>query len=540
MLLASHSARAVRDPPATPPPRFSSAVYVSAVTLSLRAVDEAGKAVGDLEPGDLEVSEDGVPVRVLDLSRLSLHVRAPMAPAVADTQGTPAVPPPLEADHWRTVLIWVVPELTHRGSLPRSVDKLRRASSRLTALAPVSVVVEDGAPRVIGEDLQTPEALEQALADPSLGRMRWNSILRIREDLLRQDFLTDGLGFPAFAYRFALAAASDESTLVQAHLGILAGWAGEHASSHGPGLIILVANGFGDGREDFYVQLLASLTRARHLAPDRDKLAQLEALRLDHAVDGVTEALTHAGWVMVTLDTGAQWATDTRFPIPLLSPSCTFCMPALEPELIRRPGVSLEHLANQTGGGVVRASEALPAALDRLAGIYRLVYQADRPPDEREHQVSITCRRPGIEVFGPSKASQTPPGSLAVSRAVASLAGLGHGHGLNVKAAVVQVSRFGRRLRGSLRVRVRLGSLAQGLQSAGTAQFRVTVAVEMERGQPFVHQEEFDAKISPETARWDLTSPIQWSPDGLRLSVLVEDLASGRWGVAEAQLPEGP
>jgi hypothetical protein len=503
---------------------------VSAVTVRLRATDREGHAVADLRSSDLEVSEDGKPARTLELSRLGFRPAAlqPAAGAPARAAAEPAAIGTHQG--WDRVMIWVVPEMTHRGSMPRSVEKLRRAASRPVALAPVAVVVEDGAPGVISAGAKTPEALERSLADRSLARTPWNRILRTREDFL----LRDGLGFPGFAYRFALAAASDEFTLVQSHLGMLAGWAGEHAPGHGAGLIILVASGFGDGTTDFYESVLAALLRAHLEIPDKGKVAQLESFRLDRAIQGVTDALTRAGWVMVTLDTGAQWATDTHFASPLMKPSCTSCLPPLEPELIRHPGVSSHRLAENTGGGVVKASESMASALDRFAGVYRLVYQADRPPDEREHRVAIACRRPGVEVIGSSTVSQAPSGSQAVSRAVASLATLDRGSGLEVTARVVRVKRFGRRLQGSLKVDVALpGRTEQGRE----AHLRVTVAVAMEKGEPFVHQEDFAVNPEAGEGRWRLSSPIEWSPDALRISVLVEDLGSGGWGVAKADLP---
>ncbi len=55
-------------PAATPVAVFSGSVAVTSVEIVVRATDREGRPVSDLRPRDLEVLEDGKPVRVTDLT----------------------------------------------------------------------------------------------------------------------------------------------------------------------------------------------------------------------------------------------------------------------------------------------------------------------------------------------------------------------------------------------------------------------------------------------------------------------------------------
>lgn len=531
LLLAGGSGNVLASTaPGSTPPTFSTRVDVTAVRLAFRAVGRTGRPVPDLQPTEVSVAEDGKPTRVLELSRVTFGSRDSSAP-VPQNGGTGASHSnTVGGTGWEKVAVWVVPDLLQRGNLQRSVARLRESASKLTQLAPVTVVCADTTPRVVARDVTSAGELRAALSDPAFSKPRWNRVLRLREEFLRED----SLDFPAFAQRFAVAAASDERTVIESALGELAAWADDHAPHNGAGLLVLAVDGFDLDPADFYLQVIEALHLKKHPSAYRTVEEALRPFGIREPVENVTMALGRAGWVVVGLDTGTAWTTDRRWG---QGSSGVWCAGRIDSRLVRHPQESMLFVTERTGGGVVPVGEAVPDALARFDGVYSLVYQAARAADEGVHHVVVTTSRAGVRIVGPNAVTQAPAGSSAVVKAVRALKSATEACGLNVSARVVGTRQVGGRFNAWLKVDTDLSGVAEKLAATGTAVFPITVAVELYKGEPYIQQEEHTVTSALHEGRWALDSPITWSSDAHRIAVMIEEITTGSFGTAIVELP---
>ncbi|BCW94441.1 MAG: hypothetical protein KatS3mg007_2335 [Thermoanaerobaculum sp.] len=75
-------------------------------------------------------------------------------------------------------------------------------------------------------------------------------------------------------------------------------------------------------------------------------------------------------------------------------------------------------------------------------------------------------------------------------------------------------------------------------KALATLKLRVTVAVHLRKGEPFVHQEEFEQAVGEESEGtvWTYEAPIKLPKEAERLAVVIEELQTGTWGAAVLDL----
>ena len=172
-----------------PPRRWrGSRIEVTAVTVLFSARDAAGRPIADLEGSEIEVSEDGQPVRVLGLQRVPTA-----APAVAEAATAEAAPEavsgpvesPPEPSVQMPVAIYVDRNLAASTELKTALEALAERSPWLASLGPVDIVVADRDVTTTLEAATNAEEIEQALATLASRSSGQHAIASIRSRFIR-------------------------------------------------------------------------------------------------------------------------------------------------------------------------------------------------------------------------------------------------------------------------------------------------------------------------------------------------------------------
>ena len=72
-----------------------------------------------------------------------------------------------------------------------------------------------------------------------------------------------------------------------------------------------------------------------------------------------------------------------------------------------------------------------------------------------------------------------------------------------------------------------------------SVRIRLTIAVQLEGGKPFVSTDEMDVSRASAGAEWVYEAPIRWPGQARRVGVTVEELKTGAKGSGSTDLPAG-
>ncbi|MGC8917675.1 MAG: hypothetical protein ACP5NF_11935, partial [Thermoanaerobaculum sp.] len=181
---------------------------------------------------------------------------------------------------------------------------------------------------------------------------------------------------------------------------------------------------------------------------------------------------------------GTEGPTEARGPTGILTQDLLF-VDAKEPLVV---------LADQTGGTVVNPKDRIEDALGRLANTYVLTFQVPFACDGKEYPLEVRALREGVKLWAPKTLYCGSPRERAAGLAVASLEQPAHSEGLELDASLGKLEGNKHRT-GVLSVQANLLPSRELLTRFGGAQLRLTVAVRMTKGEPFVHQEEFVQEV---------------------------------------------
>ncbi len=544
LLVLALPAAARAQPEPQPADSFADRVDVTAVELMIDVRDKRGRPVQGLGPEDFEVLEDGEPMVILG-------VDYPPPPRIPAAAGTPEAQAPAEVDtapqeRWR-FLVYVDLPLTRKRSLRRAVKALDAQVDELVELGPVEVVTADPRPRMVLPFSSDPGRIREALGELAEGA-GGHELVRIRRDFLRRmdmRWRRDEAGTGAdteVVVNLIRDAIGQEYLILRRRLLTLAQWIASYG--HVPAsAVILVSDGFDVSLTDFYV---AATSRP---AVEARLIQEFNRYRMEPELAVLAREIAAHGWTSVALALGgtpldaadASLAFYDRFRA--IGESSELIATGGSPPVstLERPVEALKVVAAETGGEVLTTAKTAGAALGRIAGRMRLSYQASRPSDGRMHRVEVRLRRKGLKLLAPRQVRSPTPGQVAGARARRLLVSDLDAGDLPVRVVLGELGAG--KARDSRRVEVETVfelDLLRPLLRAPAAPFSFTFGVAVAGAPPIIRR--VTQKIAlpgrDVTGVWPpfIYRVVLEVPAGVRrVSVVVEDPASGVWGGALAE-----
>jgi hypothetical protein len=534
-------------------------IDVTAITVLVSALDEDGLPLVDLVASDLEPVEDGKPVTVLELAALGGTVPEDEAAAEPVTKGDQVTPIPRTDSREIPVAVYVDRVLGGGADQRGAIGAVEGEIPRLVALGPVEVVArERGGVRSVIGPTRDATALAEALDELKSRTPATHAIESIRRDFSRRirripDRLTEAeveaaneegqVGvetLPSAGVWFGVkAAASEEENVLSRAMKQLRLWALKD-SEHRAGLLLVLGVGFDEDPTLFY-QPFVERQETHNAQPAR---AALRERRQTERVDTLARDLAGTGWRVLSVAGVGFGSTNysadtrsTRFQEFLSAPSRSAASTQESEFLLVDPIGTQRHLASTSGGDVVIGAAGLRSALDAASGWYLLTYQVARPPDGELHALELRPRRAGVTLKSSRLVTDTGLEGQAAARVVRLIAGAAASGELPVTLTVGDPTATEEVLRSEIDATVELGSLAPMLNQTGsTPLLLVSVATAVPGSEPIVvHRRE---QLAAVMAGWIYSFPVEWPAEtGGRVAVTVQDLASGLWGGAVAELP---
>ncbi|HLE85909.1 MAG TPA: hypothetical protein VJG13_16340, partial [Thermoanaerobaculia bacterium] len=511
--------------------------------LLVELVDERGRPLREVAAGDLQVLVGG---EAREISSL-----APGRPE-------------------RIAVVFDLPLLT-TGQVVEAAGALAERAPALAALGPVTVLVADRDARTVLAAATDPEALAQSLNGVGVRYAGGDALAGLRRAFLEELATAAGtaLGRIRPEVEDRLAGSAQEALAAEAELlrdqrERLVLWAagtapgGLSAPPAPAGALVLVTGGFDDDPLAFY--------RAAFEAYGLEGAAgRLERLVVLPSLDEVGRVLATYGWLAFPYLPGGEDAAGAAAPaapppirdtLPRAGADPTDADDPQRPVLItprigRRgdrpdgpeppparggraaPGA----LAEATGGELVTDPLQLGDLVSRLERRWSVRFPL-APGEPLEVEVRPAGRGPAAAATlrSPRWAGTVPPGSVAAVRVRWVLDGeLEEGGALPVDAAF-ETAPAGV---GQGRLTVRLEDPPGGTAAAAAGPLRVTIGVAREGREPLIFLEVWEREVGALEDPGLLEVPINLSEGSeSRVAVLVEDLATGRWGAAFASFVE--
>ena len=537
-----------QDTPVSTTP-FGASIDVTVVRLNLFAVDHDGQPLLDLRPEELEIREDGRRVEILALEPGLTQGSERGGGGDSGGGGEPADRTP-----WR-VLVYTCTELAGRFQLPVLLRRVAEEAPRLVSLGPVDVVLADPDPWLVTEGSTQADGLRATLTSMAERKYGRTSLERIRRRFVNE--LEPGVGFLDLQrYRTrnegvtssrlslgaarARAAAREESVIVRYHLERMAAWIQAQPPTK-RGLLVWVTGGFDVRPGDFYLQYIQQMddNLGRVL-----RMEEFGASTLEPDVSRVIQVALGFGWTVMPLNSSAPTTflfgsdVDGTSKVQHFTGVSAVEVDAQEHDFeMMEPLYPLRVAAEATGGELVVSESAVGGAIERSRSAYFLSYQVDRPRDGRLHGLEVSCSRPGVTVRTARAVASGTPEGLAAERGLLLLAGRGEPGSLPVRFALVGFTEGGGKGReGRIDVHADLGTVRASLPRPDAGRLRVTLVVGIDDSAPFIHHSEL-ALPADGSASWSQSSPIRFPDQARQAAVVVEELVTGLWGAAVAEIP---
>ncbi len=534
-------------PAATPVAVFSGSVAVTSVEIVVRATDREGRPVSDLRPRDLEVLEDGKPVRVTDLTPFIIPAPAKAAPAptaVPTAVPTPSpVPTPARpAAAAPRVTIYIQNELLEPGQMAWAISGLEENAGRIVAMGPVRVVVADPDPVVVADGVTDPARLVRVL-----DRVRREHPARNRIGRLRREFYREIRGVTAnMVKHLAIVEARHEEAVVRRVIERLEAWAAGK-QRHGGRVLLLVSGGFDLEPYDYYTSFVTwadqgDLRRRFEGGTEQDVGQRIAVAELWQRL---SQELAGLGWTVVgftgglgeTSSTAAAETSGTTRAQGFLS-AVPQGMTANAGTLLLHPVDPLREAADASGGAVSVTPKALGEALTGLQRAYVLAYTVPRPADGKVHHVTVRARRAGVVVHAPGVVRAVVPRGDNERRARLLLFGGRAAGEFPVTARITGVSGSRRKgYSGRLVVRAQLGKVLGLLLAAGQPRMVVALAVDRGTSEPFITRgEPMPLRLLNRRGDWEYETTLHWPAKAKALAVVVGELTTDTWGGTRIEL----
>ncbi|MCP4661451.1 MAG: VWA domain-containing protein [bacterium] len=535
------------------------------VHLWVEVQDARGRMPGDLTAADFEISEGGTPLEAAGLEAGALERRA------AGEEPTRFV-------------LYFDQVLSGPGTVRRATESLSQLARQLTELGDVEIVIADVEPELVLETrdpLVLTERLSWTTADNEGGRR----ILALREQTLREVLRPSPAAAPnepsaaaaLVAAEIVAAAIDEEIELLRERQEQLLTWVSTEQRD-GPRVLLLVEDGFDLDPLAFYTRHLDEETLRAVLKEP------VETLAFEGTVRQTARALAATGWTVLPVAIGAAGGPGAIESTLMEArgaeddPAATAAGVTIRPgALFRRqraedseptiprpeyldPHAPLRLLAEASGGEVIASDQGLRDALARFADRLELTYRSALPVDAELRRIEVRTRRPGLVVRTRRWLTRGMPEAVAALK----LRSLGAGAELDGGLEVTAVLRLdatpeedgvdeGEEKQGveepgtaelearlaELEARLDLEEFAEDPSELAAAAFRVTVAVATATGEQRIERELLPTQDLRQQEEWRYQTSVELPPDASEVAILVEELASGRWGGSRAAVVSG-
>ncbi len=529
-----------------PEKQFVERVEVNVRTVLVRITDRAGKAPSPAPgPEDLEVLEDGKPMRVLGVD--PARPLAPI-PTAAQPQPLPTKPEPSAALGAPRAIgipqhLYVDTTLLDAGSVRRLAAAFDRNLDDVLANGPLEIVVADPQPRQTLASTRDPQAIRRALED--LGKNVADKQILISQRRETLDTLRNG--GCVNVEMTTRQAAEQELRIIQDSLERLLRWAVSLGGQR-PDVVYFVSDGFDSDVTEQYRRVIVQLGTkppailCAGMPTDVAQAQQLStSLELEFAPRGA-ELVGSIGRALAALSVEAvpialsgnvrDFGNDAS-----MRGGDGFAATSGSVSLFARPVEPLRAIAEATGGEVVTSAGHLPAVLDAYDSSFVVSFRSEHAPDGKMHGLKISSRREGLTVRSPQYMTEGSLDSVASGLTVRALNEPPPQGGMPIRLSVDGVAQNGKQYTGVLHVDADLATLVSTLELLQGGRMRVTIAVDVTGAkEPFTTRQEFD--VPAKQAGWGADIPISWPAKGRKVAVTVEELKTGTRATGAVDLPK--
>lgn len=531
---------------APPEKPFVERVEVNVRTVLVRITDRDGKAPSPPPgPEDLQILEDGAPMRVLGVDPARTPAPPPAAVAPQPLPKKPAPAAALGAPRSSGIPqhLYVDTTLLEAGSVRRLAATFERNLDSVLANGPIEIVVADPQPRQTLAATRDPQAIRRALQN--LAHNVSDKQVLIMQRRQTMDALRNGSCVNV--EMTTRNAAEQELRIVRDSLDRLLRWAASLGGQR-PDVVYFVSDGFDSDVTETYRRVIVQLgTRQQSglcvgTPPDVASAQQLStALELEFAPQGA-ELVGLAGRSLAALGVEAvplalagnirDFGNDAS-----MRGQDGFTATTGSISLFARPIEPLRALAQATGGEVVTSASRLPAVLDAYERSFVVSFRSEHAPDGKMHSLKISSRREGLSVRSGQFLTEGSPESVASGLSVRALHEPPSQGGMPIRLSVDGVARNGKQYTGTLHVDTDLVALVSTLDLLQGGRMRVTIAVEVEGArEPFTTKQEFD--VPAKQAGWGADILLSWPLKGRKVAVTVEELKTGTRATGAIDLPK--
>jgi Ca-activated chloride channel family protein len=395
---------------------------------------------------------------------------------------------------WEIALYFDAP-LASSQAIHSATDGLAAVASKLVSLGRVEVVFSDALLEVLAAGTEDEGELRQALTEVASLSESGGEMLRAR-----RRFLDDIEGeSPAVRRSLALDAHRLEEELIQWQRDALLGWLAQERPA-APRALFLVMDGFDLRGDHFFKQAIVD-------TGDRQPLPSSSGTRSRQ--EELTRTLAAEGWAV--------------YPLLMRKPAA---------ELDDPQGL-LETLADETGGALITSAGALAEETRRLGERFRVRYSGAASLDGRPRPLELRPLRGDLQLRGPRWSTSATPQALAAARARGVFEEETRG-GLVVESAVLPGASPDQDEIATLEAVLHLDpTLLPDIETSAT--LRVTLLfAELDALPTVLHRRGAGADLSA-ARRWVYTATLELSHQVEEVVVVIEELATGRWGGTVAE-----
>ncbi|HEX7807245.1 MAG TPA: VWA domain-containing protein, partial [Thermoanaerobaculia bacterium] len=388
----------------------------------------------------------------------------------------------------RSILIYVDLDLTSKDTLVAATRALAADAARLTTIGPVSVAVAKPEGEWVARGLTDPQALAKALttlealdAKDSITAWRKEVPWGLVREKAAQAIAVEADIAAAFRQRFTR---------------FLAGAPRREVSA-----VILVSDCSDLDGLTYYAPIMRHLDEAKEL---RDVVMPKE----QRAHEEFASKVAAGGWTVIALS--------------------------------EHPHGSIVALADDTGGRAGHVSE-LPATLASLNDRVRLTVKVPRALDAVVRPIKLSPRRAGLTVQASRWASAYTTEDEAATRALELLKSGGKGElPMVARVQLGEGEDRSRRATGGLEVRLGIDALGAQRAQLDRTKLRVSIAVASEKTPENVIHHLIDNYDLTNLQRVLFTSQLQIDPVVRRMTIVIEELSTRKWGTASIEIPPWP
>jgi hypothetical protein len=543
-------------------PQTGEQVFVTAIDVVADVRDANGNLPAGLKPADFIVIEDGIQrtvvgVEYLDAQRIAVAT-------TSDSVPEPVSPSPRAL--WQNVIYFETTLANGQGRIAAAREMIKHIDA-LIQMGTVDVVFANpiptalvrnsrdaGAIRAALEKVATSSGINQLAAHRreylrDANNLRSISALKSRatkkegssvmmdlggksSSTLRGEFSDDGQATTATLDANSMRPYIDqEIRLITSFRESLMTWLSSYRR-HAPRNLLMVTDGFDLDPTEFY----GGLSSSRAQIELRSYVSQSA---LAETAARMAQSLAGGAWTAVSIpsDNNADgWVDDASVSGIGRVHAGTIDRKNSSPRaFLIRPLDPLNTIADVTGGKVVANSAHLGEVLEGLDDRVKITYQVDRKPDGKTRKIQVRARDPQLKVHAAKFAAATAPDDLAQTRAVGLLKTAAYSGDLPVEGGVDWTATSGPKKSGTLRAVANVGLVKQLLPPKALGQFRITIAVQVNKEAIVVNRLVADYDLGEGLFRF--RTPLDLPSAATAIVLVIEETTTGVWGSTRVDIP---